>query len=62
MITGEEVLSLQQTIQPRQPRGSPANIEWERQNKAFEKILRQFQKEHGFSWFDWMKEADHAVR
>jgi hypothetical protein len=52
MITWLEVLKLRKAIPPRYPRGSPENYKRIGPERTFMAALRQYEREHGRSWFD----------
>ena len=56
MITKEEVRELRQAMPPRHPRGDPRNKLRQGAGARFAAALRRYQREHGRSWFDDMKE------
>ncbi len=58
MITKEYIEEFKKTIPPRGPRGSPSAHAWERYDKKLESLIKQYEQEHGRSWWDDMKEAE----
>ena len=62
MITGEEVLALREAIPPRFPRGDSQNKRRLGPGRVFGAALRKFQREHGVSWFSWLKEHGNDSR
>jgi hypothetical protein len=52
MITWNEVLKLREAIPRRYPRGSPENKKRIAPERRFMAALRQYEREHGRSWFE----------